>query len=261
VRNRLASAAWLTLGLALAAVPSAGGGEVPGGPAGDAACAVPEPLRRLEGALAASRSALQRGAGLTVVALGSSSTQGHGASAADRTYPAQLEAVLRRRHPAWNVRVLNRGVGGETAGDMLRRFARDVHANRPALVLWQVGANDAVREVPAERLSAELDDGLAGLRAAGIDVVLVPPQHAARLARAPQFEATLAVLERAALRHNVALFARERIMRALPEAERQRLLGADGLHLNDLGYLCLATQLADAIDGLLSAPPPLVAER
>jgi hypothetical protein len=52
--------------------------------------------------------------GLRIVTLGSSSTQGTGATVeAERSYPAQLERVLRWRYPDAQVEVINRGVAGE----------------------------------------------------------------------------------------------------------------------------------------------------
>jgi hypothetical protein len=56
---------------------------------------------------------LAAGGPLVVVAIGSSSTAGAGATAPDKAYPAQLEAALvRRLPPRVPVRVVNRGVNG-----------------------------------------------------------------------------------------------------------------------------------------------------
>jgi hypothetical protein len=49
--------------------------------------------------LPASRAALRAGRPLTVVAFGSSSTEGAGASTPDHAYPARLEALLRAALP------------------------------------------------------------------------------------------------------------------------------------------------------------------
>src|SRR5688572_31610167 len=57
-----------------------------------------------------------------------------------------LEAMLERRFAGVEIRVLNRGVGGEEEADMLTRFDRDVIAEKPDLVLWQVGSNAVMRE-------------------------------------------------------------------------------------------------------------------
>jgi acyl-CoA thioesterase-1 len=59
---------------------------------------------------------------LTIVALGSSATAGSGASADDKSYPAVLEAELKRRLPNAEVKVINKGIGGQSAYDMLLRM-------------------------------------------------------------------------------------------------------------------------------------------
>ena len=63
------------------------------------------------------------------------------------------------------ITVINRGVNGETAREMLARFNRDVFAENPDLVLWQVGSNSVLRERAARRIaSAQLREGLKRLR-------------------------------------------------------------------------------------------------
>jgi hypothetical protein len=73
---------------------------------------------------------------LTVVAIGSSSTEGIGASSPDRTYPAQLERLLRERFPRATIKVVNRGVGGETVAANLARLRPDAIDLRPDLAIW-----------------------------------------------------------------------------------------------------------------------------
>src|SRR5690348_14629692 len=74
-------------------------------------CAAPEAIVRLGQPL--PRTAAVVGARsrdpLTIVAIGSSSTEGAGASAPDRTYPSRLKAELDDRLPGRTIRVLNKG--------------------------------------------------------------------------------------------------------------------------------------------------------
>jgi acyl-CoA thioesterase-1 len=79
-------------------------------------------------ALTRTRQQLTQGNTLTIVAVGSSSTEGAGASSGSASYPSRLEAMLKRRFAGVEIRVLNRGVGGEEEADMLARFDRDVIA-------------------------------------------------------------------------------------------------------------------------------------
>jgi acyl-CoA thioesterase-1 len=218
---------------------------------GDRQCRTSVRALLMNGALPLTQTRLAQHAPLVVVAIGSSSTQGFGSSEPARSYPAQLEADLKRRHPDQSIQVFNMGVGGETAQQMFGRFERDVIAHAPHLVIWQTGANDAMRGVDLEEFAATLERGLATLKASGYEVVLVPPQYAPRIVVAPQREAFLQRMYAIARTQRVPLFPRYEIMRALAESAPGALgtmLTADGLHLNDLGYRCLAQQLALAIE-------------
>ncbi|WP_369335876.1 SGNH/GDSL hydrolase family protein, partial [Halomonas sp. ND22Bw] len=81
---------------------------------------------------------LATGGPIRIVAFGSSSTEGIGASSASAAYPARLSVALKQAQPrsADRITVSNRGVGGEAVDDMLVRIDRDVIAPRPDLVVW-----------------------------------------------------------------------------------------------------------------------------
>lgn len=204
---------------------------------------------------------------LTIVALGSSSTAGAGASTPEATYPARLEAILRAARPDLSIRVVNRGRGGEQADQMLARLDTEVLPERPALVIWQVGANSALRHADPARFQALVAAGIARLRAAGTEVVLMDNQRAPRIEAAPghaRFDALVADL--ASGTPGVALFSRRRLMDAWAAAGTPpgAMLGEDGLHHNDRGYACLAAALAEALlgrggFGTAPAPPPTAA--
>src|SRR5262249_21166154 len=103
------------------------------------ACAGPADLLRLDHPLKRVTRKLQDKQALTIVAIGSSSTFGQGASSPKMSYPSRLAVELRTRFPASRITVFNRGVNGEDTADMLARFDGDVFAAKPDLVIWQVG--------------------------------------------------------------------------------------------------------------------------
>jgi lysophospholipase L1-like esterase len=165
---------------------------------------------------------LARGAEVRIVALGSSSTAGAGSSRPWRAYPA---------------RVLQ----------MIGRMETDVIAEAPDLVVWQLGANAALRGMDPERFRSHLLAGLARLRLAGIDVVLMDNQRAPRIAARPGHDIYDTILaEAAASQPGVALFSRGRLMDQLAGlgVPNESLLSSDGLHHNDRGYACIAEALA-----------------
>ena len=196
---------------------------------------------------------------IRIVALGSSSTAGAGASGSAQAYPARLEERLRRGLPGIAVAVVNRGVGGEDASHMLARLEAEVIAERPDLVIWQAGANAALRGMDPERFRAAILEGLARLRRAGIEVVLMDNQRAPRIAAQAGHRVYDAILaEAAASAGGVHLFSRGALMDALARrgVPETALLAPDGLHHNDRGYDCIAEAQARAlIAGILPRHP------
>jgi lysophospholipase L1-like esterase len=195
-------------------------------------------------------AAVARGGEVRIVALGSSSTAGAGASLPWRAYPGRLESRLRATLPGPAFTVMNRGAGGEDAAQMIGRLERDVIAERPQLVIWQVGANAALRSLDRDAFRRFLQEGLQRLRQAGIDVVLMDNQRAPRIAARPGHEAYDAMLAEAARSvAGVALFSRGTMMDAWAAAgvPNDALLVSDGLHHNDRGYACIAEALSAAL--------------
>jgi lysophospholipase L1-like esterase len=198
---------------------------------------------------------LAEGKQLTVVALGSSSTQGSGTSAPANAYPARLESELHALLPHMAIKVINRGVGGEDASQMLARFERDVLAVEPDLLIWQAGVNAAIRGTPLDEFVEHMSEGIERARARGIDVMLMGPQNAPRYVAAPQrreYSEHLMMLSRL---HDAPIFPRFRIMShwtATGAFRADEIVAADGLHMTDASYYCLARLLARSI---VSAKP------
>lgn len=223
-----------------------------------APCPVPGDLLRLDAPLKRTAARLRDGGRLTIVAIGSSSTFGAGASDPAFAYPSRLHRILAKRFPGTEVRVINRGVNGETVDQMLHRFEGDVIDEAPDLVVWQVGANTVLRWAQLGRYRAILDEGIASLRAAGADVILMDPQFAPKVLARPLHQAVVDETDRAARASGVGIFRRYAIMRHWVEGGDLGfpvLLDPDQLHLNDRGYGCVAAALAEAILRAALAPP------
>lgn len=228
----------------------------PGSPCPEGAGAAPF-------ALPQTARAIREGRPVTIIAFGSSSTEGAGASAPTRSYPARLEARLRAALPGAPVRVLNRGRGGEEVAEMLARLDRDVIAERPTLVVWQAGANAVLRGMPPETFRAALADGLSRLREAGIEVVLMDSQRAPRITGNPNHAVFDALMAGLSAEERVPLFSRARLMREWQAAGAppDGFLVEDGLHHNDRGYDCVAGALSRSLVAALGRPPARMAGR
>src|SRR5580693_4686924 len=146
-----------------------------------ATCSAPVEFSHFDRPLLQTARRLASGEPLSIVAIGSSSTAGAGASSPDASYPSRLAVELTNRLPTAEITVLNRGVNGEETDDMMARFASGVYPAHPQLVLWQVGTNSVLRDRPLAPHSAELQEGIDELKATGADVVLIDPQYSPKV--------------------------------------------------------------------------------
>jgi lysophospholipase L1-like esterase len=153
--------------------------------------------------------------------------------------------------------VLNRGVNGEEVTDMLARLETAVIAERPDLVLWQVGTNSVLRDVAFEPHVAGLHEGLVCLKATGADVVLIDPQYAPKVISKPACDGMVSLIAATARAEHVGVFHRFELMRHWHEAEHlpfETFVSQDGLHMNDWSYACLAKALDRAIAEAMTRP-------
>jgi lysophospholipase L1-like esterase len=205
---------------------------------------------------------VRSGGEITVVAIGSSSTAGYGATSPLNTYPVRLAVELRERLPGVSVKVINTGVGQETTPDMVKRFERDVFAYNPDLVIWQLGTNAVLKDERVSSFAPPVVDGIARLKAAGVDVILMNPQYAPKVIKDPDHIDMLNLLDSVGRQENVSVFGRFAIMRDWVQSgatDFDGILSPDGLHMNDASYRCVAQLLADAI-AVSVAPAPELAK-
>jgi acyl-CoA thioesterase-1 len=213
-------------------------------------CIVPAELARLDLPLTRTARRLADGKPITIVAIGSSSTAGMGASSPAATYPSRLAVELQQHFPLQPITVLNRGISGALADDMLARFDRNVSAEHPDLVLWQLGTNAVLRDYPLLPENSLIFQGLKLITAIGADAVVIDPQFAPKVLVRPELEAILDLISTVTKRANVDLFHRFALMRHWHEVEGmpfEAFVSPDGLHMNDWSYSCFAKALGAAI--------------
>ena len=227
-------------------------------------CTTPAEFARFSNPLRHAARRIAAGEPLTIVAVGSSSTAGAGASSPAASYPSRLAAELKQRFPALDITVLNRGVNGEETAQMIKRFETGVLAAHPDLVLWQVGTNSVLRDHSLKAHSAMLQDGIAQLTAAGADVVLIDMQFAPRVLAKPETRGMEDQIALVAKEANVDLFNRFAVMRNWREVQHipfDAFVAPDELHMNDWGYACVAKLLAVAITEAATRPTASAAMR
>lgn len=215
-------------------------------------CLAPKGGSKAMGSLPHVANRLVAGQPVVIVAFGSSSTAGYGASSPEFNYPNRLAAQLRRQYPTANITVINAGVGGEDAPEMMKRLQKEVIDVHPDLVIWQVGTNALLRNLDPGDTAKVVEDGISRIQAAGnADVVLVDPQYSPRVTERPESASKMVKLlgKVAQLRH-VGIFPRFEVMRDWHEKQAlpvESFVIADGLHMNDWGYACFAQLLGDDI--------------
>ena len=215
-------------------------------------CLPPKGGAKAMGSLPHVANKLVAGQPVMIVAFGSSSTAGFGASSPDFNYPNRLAAQLRRQYPTADITVINAGVGGEDAPEMMKRLQKEVIDVHPDLVIWQVGTNAVLRNLDPGDTAKMVEDGISRIQAAGgADVVLVDPQYSPAVNQRPESAGKMVKLlgKVAELRH-VGIFPRFEVMRDWHEKQAipvESFVIADGLHMNDWGYACFAQLLGDDI--------------
>ncbi|MGA2565372.1 MAG: SGNH/GDSL hydrolase family protein [Pseudolabrys sp.] len=220
-------------------------------------CDTPLDLIRLSNPLSHFAQKLTAGKPVTIVAMGSSSTAGTGASSPNATYPSRLAIELNQRFPGHRITVLNRGVGGEEVGDMLKRFDTAVVAAKPDLVLWQLGTNSVIRGHKFADHGASIRFGLAKIRSTGADVVLIDPQFVPKVIVSPEVGDMVDLIATTAKAENVDLFRRFEVMKRWHDADHmtfESFVSPDGLHMNDWSYACMAKGLGMAIAEAVERP-------
>ena len=190
---------------------------------------------------------------LRIVAMGSSSTAGREDVV---PYPSRLEMYLRRKYGNPHIDVVNRGRGGEEAIEELLRFDADIFAEKPSLVIWQVGTNAVFHKYNLEGVAAKIEEGLARLKQHPIDVVMMDPQYVTAMLlddRADAADRMVSLIAGVAEKAAVSVFRRWALMRhwhVQNSIAFERMLDPtdpDKLHQNDWSTQRVAVALCEAI--------------
>jgi lysophospholipase L1-like esterase len=184
---------------------------------------------------------------IEILAIGSSSTFGIGASTLDRTYPFQLQDILEQTFNSQDFFISNSGIGGEVAAETAKRVMNEVTLKLPDLVLWQVGTNDVLAGIPIEAFKATVQSTLRWLKHREIDTVLIGLQYSPTVENSARHHAFSRAISELAAEENVLLVRRYDAMRFVALTKWEGLLSGDGLHQNDHGYHCMAEHIAHAV--------------
>ncbi|MGV3617048.1 MAG: SGNH/GDSL hydrolase family protein [Fimbriimonas sp.] len=211
-----------------------------------------------------------------IVMIGDSITQGGGQP---KGYVTLFAQTLKEAFPQRTIEVVNVGIGGQKAPDMLARFKSDVLDRKPDLVTISVGVNDVWHDfrtpdfktrVPAGDSGrgvklpahlAALEGMIQAAKRSNVRVILLSPTlvyedpdcpENRRLGEYARAQSSLADAQKVGFVNLHRAF--RRVVTTFHEAgsQRQLLLTTDGVHLNDAGNALMA----DVILKYLRVPLP-----
>jgi len=204
---------------------------------GAAATADQSPLPNVAAALAKRKT-------LRILAMGAAP----GLAGAHGGYTELIESMLESTLKGVDVIMINRGVSGELAANAATRMKNEVALDKPDLVLWQVGTNDALAYVGADEFSSIVKDQINWLKTHKVDVVLVGLQFAKEMLRDAHYKKIRDALRKLAAEENVIVI---RFYEAMQIIEQASAAGAEpvaeAFERNEAGYNCLAQYVARAI--------------
>lgn len=161
-----------------------------------------------------------------IAVLGDSLAAGYGV-APQQAFPVRLQAALQKQ--ARNVTLLNHGVSGDTTAGGVERIDWML-ADKPDIVLVELGANDALRGSDPAGTERNLDAIITKLKDAGVTVwlagMLAPRNYGPEYAA--QFDG---LYKRLAAKHGVPLYP----FFLDGVAQDPALNQADGIHPNPKG--------------------------
>jgi acyl-CoA thioesterase-1 len=109
----------------------------------------------------------------TILALGDSLTEGLGVLE-ESAYPAQLQKLLHQQGYRY-IEVINAGLSGETSSGLKNRL-NWVLKQKPDLTILCIGANDAMRGLPLDLTTNNLDEIITTIKNADSDLILAGMQ-------------------------------------------------------------------------------------
>ncbi|ACB95809.1 lipolytic protein G-D-S-L family [Beijerinckia indica subsp. indica ATCC 9039] len=203
--------------------------------------AAPEPLPNVAVKLPHEKT-------VRILAIGSSASSNIGATPGIKTYSMQLEALLETALKDIDIQIINRGLPGEVAATAAERLKSEVVTEKPDLVLWQVGMNDALSRVDPDDFEQTVRSTISWLQDNHIDVVLVGMQYAPRFVKDAAFLEIRERMRKIAATSNILYVRRYDAMQFIARTRaNQPQMMRDEFHLNDLGYQCMAEHVARAV--------------
>ena len=185
---------------------------------------------------------------IEILAVGSAAMDTIGIESGVKSYPVQLEDMLKVALKGVDVDIINRGTGGEVAQTSADRIRSEMALTKPDLVLWQLGTNDALARVDPGEFTDVVKSTIEWLKANDVDVVLVGLQYTSRFVRDANYFAIKHALDEIAKDEGILYVKRYEAMQFIAQTRAKvHLMTSDNYHLSDLGTQCQAEYVARAM--------------
>ena len=179
-------------------------------------CEIPAYLLTSESKLPKVETAIASERRLDILVVGSRSSSIPSSEAS--AYPGRLQAMLKEALPKVAVNVSVELQVKKTAEEVAGGLVKLVEVRKPTLVIWQTGTYDAIRSIDPDDFRAGVEEGVAALQKAGVDVILLNLQYSPRtetMISAPPYLDNMRVV---AQQHDIPLFDRFAMMRHWSDA-------------------------------------------
>jgi acyl-CoA thioesterase-1 len=160
----------------------------------------------------------------TILIVGDSLSAGYGIDV-DQSWATLLQ--LRLEEQGYEHRVVNASIGGETTEGGATRISQALETFSPALVILELGGNDGLRGIPANRMQDNLESIILKSEASGAAVVMLGIQIPTNYGRRYR-EAFEKVFRDLATQHDIPWI--EFFMEGI--ALNEDLMQSDGIHPN-----------------------------
>jgi lysophospholipase L1-like esterase len=187
-----------------------------------------------------------------IVAIGDSITQAGG-------YLRNVDAVLAQQYPGLKLpKIVNVGISGQKAEDLVKRFERDVVSRKPALVTLSIGINDVwhrLKDPHDAQVLAKYKENVSKMvdraQAAGVKVVLLTPtviQEDPKSEGNQRLKLYVEAMRQIAAEkkvrvvnlHQMFLDVLAKRPKELGESAKGLVLTTDGVHMNTAGDALMA---------------------
>lgn len=220
-------------------------------------CQTPGVKLELDKPLPNTLAAMRDSKAIRILTIGASASAGMDPGGGG--YQEIIKEQLERTVSGLDVELIDRGISGELASNAATRIRTEVALAEPNLVLWQVGSNDALAQVPADEFRETVTETIQWLRRYNVDVVLVGMHYVPSLRNDPHYQAIRGTLSNIAETEKIIRLSRYEameIMERVRDTTPSETFNA--FELTEEGYTCIAEYVVRAITSaiFLKRPKP-----